>query len=240
MRLQRQEFKYYMSADIAQLISRNLEKFLVSDRNYQEGRKHYVVTSLYFDDSNSSALTEKIDGILAREKYRIRMYDSEVTSLKAEIKRKIGTVVDKRSWRISKNLVESILDGTNDLWAEDSKSILDFIAKIKGFGQLPRVIVEYDRQAYEHPLGDLRITIDSNLRTCNSFTNILNLNGVPRVPVFVQDAQILEVKFSGEFPKFVADLLNSYPLTRSAISKYVLAQRYLDSSGCRDYLGDQY
>ena len=240
MRVQRQEFKYYISDDMSQLISMNLKKILAIDKNYQEGKKSYVVTSLYFDDSHSSALTEKLDGILAREKYRIRMYDSEVVSLKAEIKRKIGTVVDKRSWPIRESTVKSILDGTIDLLSEDSRSIVDFAAKVKGFGQLPRVIVEYDRQAFQHPLGDLRITIDSNLRTCNSFTNILNLKSVPRVPVFLKGAQILEVKFSGEFPQFVSDLLSCYPLTRSAISKYVICQRYVDSSGGRDYLGDQY
>lgn len=55
----------------------------------------YNMSSLYFDSIDDTDLKEKLDGILLREKYRIRIYDYQDEIIKFEVKRKTTALFPK-------------------------------------------------------------------------------------------------------------------------------------------------
>jgi hypothetical protein len=106
-------------------------------------------------------------------------------------------------------------------------------AKLKSGGYRPNIIVEYDREAYYLPYGNIRITFDLNLRTYNTSTDFFSLKR-PTLPVFQDDLQVLEVKHSIPLPSHLRFILSKINASRSAISKFILAQKYNQKSSYRD------
>ncbi|MBN4080085.1 NAD-dependent epimerase/dehydratase family protein [Beggiatoa alba] len=90
-------------------------------------------------------------------------------------------------------------------------------------------VVNVDKFTYTGNLESLT-SIDKNLRTYNAYTDLLNLEKHPNSPIFLNNDQILEVKFSEPLPPFLNNVLSSFSLIRCSISKYVLSQRYTDYS----------
>jgi len=89
----------------------------------------------------------------------------------------------------------------------------------------PRVLVDYEREAYLHPAEDTRITFDLNLRSALSSHDLFDPD-TPAVCPLDRDTQILEVKYDNCLPDYVAGLLSGIEAERSAVSKYVLCRRY--------------
>lgn len=106
-------------------------------------------------------------------------------------------------------------------------------AKLTSRGYRPKLIVEYDREAYFLPYGNIRITFDLNLRTYNSETDILNISNAS-IPIFEDNLQVLEVKHSIPLPSHLKFILSKIPAARNAISKFVLGHKYIESSSYRD------
>ena len=86
------------------------------------------------------------------------------------------------------------------------------------------------------PYGNIRITFDKNLRTYNTHYNLFDLDDATTLPVFLDNSQIIEVKFNAELPSYLNDVLQTVPVIRSSISKYVLCQRYVNYDPWKDYL----
>ena len=158
--------------------------------------KEYTVTSLYFETPNDDDLNEKLDGILRRKKHRVRIYNNDPTTVKLETKKRIGTFVSKDSAIISVETANSIINNNYSSVKSESKFCNNIVTNLKAHGYRSRVVVEYDREAYYLPFGNIRITLDKNLRTYNTYTDIFNLKNSPSVPVFLDNDQILEIKFS--------------------------------------------
>ena len=69
----------------------------------------YMIRSLYFDDLADTCLNEKLDGIMNRDKYRIRYYNKDPDSLiNLEKKSKRGDICIKSSELLSKDEVQRI------------------------------------------------------------------------------------------------------------------------------------
>ena len=88
MQLLRQEFKFYISNEQIMFLRHSLNKFMKLDENTNKDKNNYTITSLYFDSPNNDAFNEKVDGVYAREKFRIRKY-SESDIIKFESKKKM-------------------------------------------------------------------------------------------------------------------------------------------------------
>ena len=65
--------------------------------NYSDENGNYSIRSLYFDDIRNSSLFEKQSGILARKKYRIRIYNLNENIIKLEKKSRIGHFINKQT-----------------------------------------------------------------------------------------------------------------------------------------------
>lgn len=234
--LQRQEYKYFINnADVHQLKTL-LSSVMNIDKHAETDSKEYTITSLYFETPDDHDLDEKLDGLLVREKHRIRIYNHNHSIVKLETKKRNGTVIFKESIHIKKNIANNLISGNYEIDDSDGELLKTIKTKLQSSAYRPRVIVEYDREAYYLSYGNIRITFDKNLRTYNAHNDLFDLDGIDASPVFLDNSQIIEVKFNTELPPYLNDILQTVPSVRSSISKYVLCQRFINYDPWKDYL----
>ncbi len=230
----RQEFKYYVSSEVIAKLRTYLREIMKVDENANSKNYQYSITSLYFDTPNEEDFEDKVDGIKSREKFRLRIYNHSKDIIKFESKKRVETAIKKTSAIISTNDASEVLNGNyKSLLNSNSEFLKLSYAKLTSRGYRPKLIVEYDREAYFLPYGNIRITFDLNLRTYNSETDILNISNAA-IPIFEDNLQVLEVKHSIPLPSHLKFILSKIPATRNAISKFVLGHKYIESSSYRD------
>ncbi|MFA9423531.1 MAG: polyphosphate polymerase domain-containing protein [Sedimentibacter sp.] len=224
LKAQRHELKYTLS-DLQCLVLKNrLSKVLKKDKNCPD--EGYIITSVYFDDYNNKAYAQKVNGDAVRHKYRIRFYNNDTSFLKLERKSKVHQMTMKSSASLTEAEVKDIYDGNFQFLKEKKEDLYkDFYFQLSSGLIKPKVIVKYNRIAFVHPVGDLRITFDQNIKTSSNQVNIFekNINYVPAIGI---NENILEVKFNGVMPDHIKSLLESGQVMASSSSKYVFSRKY--------------
>lgn len=221
----RHELKYYINpAELAALRTRLLTVMRL-DRHCAHGRP-YAVRSLYFDDAFDTAYFDKVDGVMARDKYRLRVYNHSDEVIFLERKRKLGDLIQKSSTRISRKLCDQLVRGScNKLDLVDNALLNDLFREMRVSLLRPKVIVDYTRETFIHPVENVRVTLDKNLRTGLLSRNLFSPD-VMTVSPLDDGREILEVKYDSYLPDFISAMLWDVPAERSAISKYVLCRRF--------------
>ena len=92
LNVKRQELKFWFPSNKKDFIKQLLGSLMIIDSN-NLGEEGYEISSLYFDSFEDKDFNQKLDGILYREKYRLRIYNQDVSSGKFEIKRKLNSVI---------------------------------------------------------------------------------------------------------------------------------------------------
>ena len=218
----RHELKFKISNSAAEVLKQKLSLILDVDKfaYYKDGS--YLIKSLYFDDRDSKSYYEKMDGVLYRKKYRIRMYNDDKSFIRLEKKMKHNNYTAKEQILISQGIYSKILNGNlDDIDAEGL--LLEFINDYKTKGLVPSVIVEYHRKAFIYPISDVRITFDSNIQSGLYNYDLFN-NDYPRFDVLEKGYQVLEVKFNEVLPLHIANILNDIPSVRQAVSKFAICR----------------
>mgnify|MGYP000872858379 CR=1 FL=1 len=222
----RHELKYYIARPDAFWIAHQLSHLLSPDP-HTKGQGVYHIRSLYFDDTFSSAFKEKLDGVMERDKFRIRFYNGDDSYIALEKKSKWGDLTNKQSVRVDRNFCDRVLAGEVDrLLDSDSPLIREFFLRIRTKALSPTVIVDYIRAPFFHPVSDLRITLDSDLQTGIWRQDMFSSTVTP-VPVLQDDRVILEIKFNHIMPEHIDQVLRNVPRERMAISKFVLCSEML-------------
>ena len=122
LKAKRHELKYTIS-DLDCLVLKNrLSKVLKKDKNCPD--EGYTIASVYFDDYNNKAYSEKVNGDAIRHKYRIRFYNDDTSFLKLERKSKVHQMTMKSSARLTESEVKSIYDGDYEFLRSDFETIL--------------------------------------------------------------------------------------------------------------------
>lgn len=224
----RHELKYYITPMEYHLLANVLDKVLERDPNGDPVKNEYHIRSLYFDTFDNAALLDKLNGVKNRDKYRIRIYNFSDKLIRMECKTKVGSLISKRSVAIPKLLAEQLIAGDPTGLERTRSGLLHDTFREMTLGLLrPVVLVDYVREAYLHPLEEVRITFDKHLRTGLGSVDLFNPY-VPTVSPFDHDELILEVKYNRLLPPFIRDLLCTYVRSaqNSAISKYVWCRRF--------------
>ena len=222
----RHEIKYYINYKDHLLLRTALSAVMQPDDNTDESGG-YQIRSLYFDDIYETALSEKIAGNDDRYKYRIRIYNLDDGVIKLEKKSKHGKFISKTSINITRPEYESIIAGDGSFLLEKDNAVAkEFYMRMKMRMLRPRVIVDYWREAFVHPVEDARVTFDIDLKGSTMLTDIFDPN-TPVLPVYDNGLMVLEVKFNRYLPESIKCALGSLGAEkRSAISKYVLCRKY--------------
>lgn len=218
----RHELKFMVAAHQYHVLRHRLRHLLKPDPHAGPSGE-YRITSLYFDDVADTALFEKLAGVQHRQKIRVRIYDGRDDVIMLEKKAKNGDGARKDRLRIDRTIYEAMRTGNPHPLQEAGHPMLDDVAwQMTNRLLRPKVIVDYVREAYLHPAGNVRITFDKNLRSGISQLDLFRQ--APYAPAPVDGLTILEVKYDAFLPRPVQDLLQTDELVRQSASKYVLCR----------------
>ena len=141
-----------------------------------------------------------------------------------EKKSKLGGLGNKQSIGLSVPEVSALLQG--DLsWMLDSGRPLvrEFYSKICAQQLRPKTIVDYTREPYVYPAGNVRVTLDCDIRTGLRCTDFLH----PGITIPAGDAPIiLEVKWDAFLPSVIRDVIQLEGRHTASFSKYAQCRIY--------------
>ena len=222
---ERHELKYFINRGDMIALGHRLGGVLHPDPHADE-KGEYFIRSLYFDDAYDMAFYDKVSGNQNRDKYRIRIYNLSDEAIFLERKRKLGDLIQKSSTRISRKLCDQLVRGScNKLDLIDNALLNDLFREMRVSLLRPKVIVDYTRETFIHPVENVRVTLDKNLRTGLLSRNLFSPD-VMTVSPLDDGREILEVKYDSYLPDVISAMLWDVPAERSAISKYVLCRRF--------------
>ncbi len=219
----RHELKFKISESAAMVLKQKLSLIMSKDDNAYFSDGSYLIKSLYFDDLNSKSYYEKMDGVLYRKKYRIRIYNDDDSFIRLEKKMKHNNMTAKEQMLISKDIYCKILEGKLNEIDGASGLLLEFLNESKNKGLIPSIIVGYHRTAFIYPISDVRITFDSHIES-GLYNYDLFDNDAPTYRVDEKGKVVLEVKFNEILPLHIANILNDIPSCREAVSKFAICR----------------
>ncbi len=205
------------------VLRRRLSAVMKQDVHAVDGK--YLIRSLYFDNSSDKALREKIDGVNVREKFRIRYYNNDTALIHLEKKSKINGLCLKESASLSFEQAQAIANGDYGLIAESGTPLIqELYSKMMSEGLRPKTIVDYTREPFVFAPGNVRVTLDYNIRTGITSTDFLNADCVT-VPTG-DTSIILEVKWDEYLPDIIRDAVQIPNCRTGAFSKYAVCRIY--------------
>lgn len=218
----RSEIKHEISlADKFSIIS-NLRAVAQPDPHAGADGK-YRIRSLYFDDWRDRALREKIDGVNEREKFRLRLYQSGDVNLEKKVKR--GGLGYKVTTPVTRQEAQRIVSGDTFWMATSGRALLiELYARMQSEGLRPKTIVDYTRTPFVYTPGNVRITIDEDIRTGLNCTDFLNPDCIT-VPAG-DPVILLEVKWDDYLPNAIRRAIQVRGRRASAFSKYQRCRIY--------------
>lgn len=221
----RHEFKYLCSYGQLRMIQARLQGLIPLDPHVGESGQ-YNIRSLYFDDYYDSYLQENEAGTDPREKFRIRIYDHSSGRISLELKRKVRGMTQKISCPLTEEQCRLLMAGEIPDISKDAPAVFQKLVLQMRIRLLrPKVIVEYDRVPYVYPHGNVRVTLDENIRASGR-TELFLEEDIPLRPIMPTGQHILEVKYDEYLPDHIYRTVQLENLQRTAFSKYYLCRRY--------------
>ncbi|MBQ3151165.1 MAG: polyphosphate polymerase domain-containing protein [Clostridia bacterium] len=214
----RHEEKYLITAADRIVLSSRLNAVISRDLNTDPDGT-YRIRSLYFDDPENSAFHDSLDGVYRKQKYRIRMYNnnSEMIFIEKKIKSDKGGI--KLREKISATELRSLTNGNYDfLLNKDSAVCRDFYSALR-CGIRPVSIVDYRRTAFFSQAGNVRITIDDEIRSFAFSGNFFDPSS-SGVNLTDKGQCILEIKYDAFLPDHIKKLIGIRDMFRCGFSKY--------------------
>ncbi|MFI3231293.1 MAG: polyphosphate polymerase domain-containing protein [bacterium] len=220
----RHEFKYLCSKNQLALLNTRLKPIMKLDEHTQ-GSFTYRIRSIYFDDFKNSSFFENEDGITPREKWRIRAYNENCTSISLECKRKEYDKVIKDSCRLTLEQYNGVVSGKYFSFNSENKLLNRFIILQKNNLLKPKVIVGYERTPYIYKDGNVRITFDMNLFSSPDIKNFFE-KSIRKRPILPTSTHMVEVKYDEYLPDFISKTVQSSNMERITFSKYYYSRKY--------------
>ena len=210
----RKEVKYLVSDNDFNLINENLKMLLKKDKYCINN--FYTITSIYFDNYKNASYNQVKCGVSKRWKYRIRFYNLDDSFIKLEKKYK-ENLTKKSDITISKEMLNNILNNNLRINRNNSPLLNEFILKIKTEALKPVMCIEYDRIPYVYKLGNVRVTLDYNIRYNKKFDNLFDSTK----KMYYLNSKVLEVKYNEFIPDFISKKIGLNYLNQTSFSKFL-------------------
>lgn len=220
----RVEQKFLVSEGQLLFLQKQLEGCMAYDKHYPNGEP-YTIRSVYFDDMYDSFLQENEDGTDNREKYRIRIYNGDLSRIHLECKSKLNGYTKKVKENLTQQECLCYINKEPLVMRAEDGLLKKKVCALNQMSRLQTVqIVEYERVAFVEEIGNVRVTLDRNICGSNKVERFVEkeIFGVPALPVGMH---ILEVKYDELLPDYITRVLRSVPLRRSAFSKYYYTRK---------------
>lgn len=227
MIVNRRELKYPIGEMDYYKVNDLFKRVLNPDPNNKE--YGYRIRSLYFDSLNDDDYYAKINGEEVRKKIRLRIYDTKTDKVKLEIKRKINISQRKETVTITREDAIKLINMDYSVLLKYNNDIANSAYNIMTMGQYrPAVLVDYNRMAYIHTENNIRVTLDSDIRS-NEFDFNMFSEDVSMTPIVDYYNAVLEVKFDGELFCWISQALADLDTTNRSLSKYCSSRRLFEN-----------
>ena len=214
----RHEYKYLINVFQYEILKSRLS--FINKDPYCQKDGFYSVRSLYMEDLLGNSRFEKDSGTHKRNKIRLRTYNNSHDFILLENKLKVGQLIQKKSRRIPKSLVERILCDPLELNRVLRTEFPKMENRVATKYYTPKAIIEYDREAYvikNH--NNLRINFDKSITTTLDISLFFQ-NFTKFTKVTNSEQIVLEVKFTNYIPEHIKFLLNPLESNLISFSKY--------------------
>lgn len=227
MNVSRKEMKYLINSFQYAQLSNVLHDVLIPDKNNKAFG--YLVRSLYFDPPFNKDFYERVDGVENRKKIRIRTYDVNHPKVKLEIKRKFGASQRKDSVVIDREDAQRLIECDYDVLLKYNSKAADTIYNTMKIDHYrPVVLTQYRRKAFVHSTNNIRITLDSEIRSNEIQLDFFDQDPV-LYPSFDFDTKVLEVKYDKFLYRWLSDILGSCDVKQQSVSKYSVSRSFFES-----------
>ncbi len=218
MKRYRNEWKYIIDGNSELSLKNKLQGLLKID-DHSNSSGIYVIHNIYFDDYKNTCAAKTEAGDYERFKWRIRYYENDINSLRLELKEKLYGRCHKESYPLSYIEYKAIMNmDTSMLWDTESDLLKLFLIDLN-CGFRPKVIIEYEREAYVDTTLNNRVTFDKNISCSYEFDKFLEGNYI-KFPIQKKGICVLEVKFDDIFPGYLKRAINKECTNQTAFSKY--------------------
>lgn len=219
----RHEWKHEITVCDMITIRQRMRAIAKADSHALEGR--YEIRSLYFDNLSDKALREKLNGVNRREKFRIRYYNGNTEVIHLEKKCKLNGLGTKASASLTAEEAQALVDGDLSWMMHSGRPLVEELySKMRSQGLRPRTIVDYTREPFIFGPGNVRVTLDYNIRTGLDAIDFLSQSCVT-IPV-PDSPIILEVKWDEYLPAIIRDAVQLGSRRTAAFSKYAVCRMY--------------
>ena len=219
----RHEWKIALDPGDLFVLRQRLRAVMQPDAHAVDGR--YRIRSLYFDTPEDRALREKLDGVSRREKFRIRYYNGDTGFIQLEKKCKRGGLGWKEQTQLTERQARDIAAGRFNAVDPGGDALLGELCRKARTERLrAKTIVDYTREPFVYGPGNVRVTLDEDIRTGLSCVDFLDLDCVT-VPA--PDARpLMEVKWDAFLPDIIRDAVQLPGRQVGAFSKYAACRMY--------------
>ncbi len=228
----RYELKYVIDEAQVAAIEYYVRPFLELDRysKLQRGG-FYPIVSLYMDSPDLRLCRETLTGQKNRFKLRIRSYTDEPEYPRFfEIKRRLNQVIFKSRARVTEEDVAALARGhllKPKSYRTDEAALNQFQLYAASINAGPMVLIRYLRKAYEAP-DDTRVRVTFDRELCYKVTTepAVRLGGSGwHHNVVTERHSILEIKFTGTYPVWLARMIAHLNLQAGSLSKFATSMQ---------------
>ena len=141
-----------------------------------------------------------------------------------EIKEKKNSLTKKTSCNLTRNECDKIFEDFSNLEIDERKELNQLLLQMKCTMMRPKTIIEYERTAFVHPVGNVRITFDRNIMASKCHEDFFENEVAEKIPLLPTGWHVLEVKYDEFLPDVIAKQLELGNLQQTAFSKYYLGR----------------
>jgi hypothetical protein len=231
--MNRYEIKYRIGRRRASAIQEWLGCFMRPDANGEGGRPSYCVHSLYLDSPDWSLYRETTNGSFSRVKLRARIYSFDAQApVFLEVKQRLGESMRKTRAVVPRSEAVRILQGAIPATKGEGRALDYFRALQDQRHAIPRIWVTYRRDALvdEHFPDLVRVTFDREVAYAEPAHNFDEPRHWCPLPE-TRNEIIMELKYSGYSPFWIAEMIRRFDLERAAMSKFKQAVEALRENG---------
>lgn len=219
----RNEWKHVISYSDLLVLRQRLSAVMKIDKHAINGKDR--ICSLYFETPTDTALREKMDGVSRREKFRIRYYNQDTSVIYLEKKSKVAGFGNKQKAKLTEQQVMQILEGDiHWMLLSEEPLIQELYCKMNTKRLYPKTVVEYTREPFVYAPGNVRVTLDYNIRTSLNSKEFLSKEAV-KMPAG-ESPIILEVKWDAFLPDCIRSAVQLEGRRVTAFSKYAQCRIY--------------
>lgn len=232
LHFERFEWKYFVPETQVEAVRRFIAPYVRLDRHAANSPdRRYTIHSVYLDTPDLALWHAGANDLVRRFKLRVRWYDGAAGGpFFCEVKRKLGQVIVKDRATVGRETAAALLTGQRVALPEGgvARYLAEFADRVTRISAAPVMHVRYTREAYESAFREYaRLTFDRAMRFQRIGADPLlpapaawRCIDVPFATESVREAVLIELKFSREFPRWMADLVAEFGLVRCGFSKY--------------------